>query len=220
MNLRDARRRVDRVFAQYVGGGHGVTLMPPQRQAGKVYEALVLAYVVQNLFVHEQMRFQLSTGTALYLKASPGPVNPRYPHVLAFRAGQHVADIHVDVEFTTLSCRMLRNDAGRVSGDCHELDVLMVDAGTTGKPTIDQIWLGVECKHTTYRKDLLREALGIRRELGLLAPMRPTRFQWWPKAHVPADPASALLVCSTDATVSRYQDTGDAFGIDFYTVIP
>ena len=79
----------------------------------------------------------------------------------------------------------------------------------------DELWLGIECKNTGYQKGLLKEILGIRRELSLLSNSKLTRFRVWPRTTVPADPASCLLVYSTDANVSDYAAPGEVFGIDF-----
>jgi hypothetical protein len=101
-------------------------------------------------------------------------------------------------------------------GDYHELDLAITDSGVSGRPSHSQIWLGVECKNTGYTKGLLKEILGIRRELSLLQNDRPTRFNSWPRTSVPAEPPSCLLVYSTDAAVNNYSSPGSVFGIDFY----
>jgi len=101
------------------------------------------------------------------------------------------------------------------SGDYHELDILIVDAGSSGRPRYDQIWLGVECKNTGYGKELLREILGVRRELSLLTDAKFTRFQNWPRMTVPANPPSCLMVYSSDEDVMDYAAPGLMFGIDF-----
>jgi hypothetical protein len=82
-------------------------------------------------------------------------------------------------------------------------------------PRCDAIWLGVERKNTGYQKGLLKEILGIRRELSFVTDDRSTNFKVWLRAQVPADPASCLLVYSTDAAVSEYAAPGQMFGIDF-----
>jgi hypothetical protein len=82
-------------------------------------------------------------------------------------------------------------------------------------PSAHTIWLGVECKNTGYTKNLLKEILGIRRELSLLKSSRSTRFSNWPRSSVPAEPLSCLMVYSTDQAVSGYSGPGGVFGIDF-----
>jgi hypothetical protein len=65
------------------------------------------------------------------------------------------------------------------------------------------------------RRGLLKEILGIRRELSLLTDTRSTKFSSWPRSFVPADPASCLVVYATDADVLDYAAPGTVFGIDF-----
>jgi hypothetical protein len=67
---------------------------------------------------------------------------------------------------------------------------------------------------------LLREILGVLRELSFLHVPVPTRFVKWPRSNVPADPPSSLPVFCTDASVSNYADPGDVFGIDFIHEVP
>lgn len=100
-------------------------------------------------------------------------------------------------------------------GEYHELDIAVVDPDLTGRPRNDRVWLGAECKNTGYHKGLLKEVLGIRRELSLLTDPKQTRFRTWPRAVVPCDPASCLLVYATDSTVKEYSRPGEVFGIDF-----
>jgi hypothetical protein len=183
---------------------------------GKVYEALVLAEVLRHLHVHEQLQPLLSVGTKLTLKSAPGPINRQYPYFSLVDAGGTIlAEVWTDVEFATMSS----HGAAQVfEGDHHELDILVTEPGLNGHPPHDSVWLGVECKHTVFAKSMLREVLGIRRELSLLQSPQATRFKTWPQAKVPASPNSSLLVCSTDSTIAKYQQVGDAYGLRFLHV--
>ena len=219
MTLAQAKKRVDAIFKKYVAGLPAASLIPPKAVAGKLYEAVVLGYVVENLVRREHLQLSLVGGTKLYLKTAPGPINPTYPHIAVFQSGAHVANLFTDVEFTTLSCLLGGNPAPCSPGDCHELDLVMVDASATGRPVPPQIWLAVECKHTAYKKSLLRESLGVRRELGLLTnPPVATRFQQWPATTVPAKPPACLMVCCSDPNVYAFAGPGAVFGITFHHV--
>jgi hypothetical protein len=213
--LQQAKNRVDGIFNRYVSGMPSVSLIPPRAVAGKVYEALVLCYLAENLVQRERYRLRLVGGGRLYLKTAPGPINLSYPHFEAFRGPVHIANVFTDVEFATLSCRLARKPAPTTSGDYHELDIVVVEPAAHGRPWPDELWLGIECKHTVYAKNLLREALGLRRELSLLAPPRPTNFTVWPQTVVPADPPVCLMTCSSDARVKNFSAPGSIFGIDF-----
>jgi hypothetical protein len=76
--------------------------------------------------------------------------------------------------------------------------------------------LGVECKNRGYTKSLLKEILGVRRELSLLTDVSvSTQFNTWPEAAIRADPPSCLLVYSSDNAVKYYKSPGDLFSIRF-----
>ena len=75
--------------------------------------------------------------------------------------------------------------------------------------------IGVECKNPTYRKDMLRGLLGVRRELSYLYDPTPTPFRAWPRPVVPAIPPSCLLAFATDPRVTDFAAPGEVFGIDF-----
>jgi hypothetical protein len=112
-----------------------------------------------------------------------------------------VASVWTDIEFTSLSCFRVENTANPSLGEYHELDIAVVDYGVYGRPTPDQIWLAAECKNTGYNKGLLKEILGIRRELSFVSDLNATRFRNWPRAQVPATPPSCLLAYSTSSGI-------------------
>ena len=131
------------------------------------------------------------------------------PHV-AFRADDrsYFAILKKDIHALAIGASFTEAKVG-------ELDIIVAEPGLSGRPRHSQIWLGVECKNTGHTKNLLKEILGIRRELSLLQNDEPTRFPTWPRAMVPARPASCLMVYTTDQAVSGYSGPGEAFGIDF-----
>lgn len=163
----------------------------------------------------ENFDITLLNSRFIALKSSPGPVNRTYPHFELRRDGTVVAELWTDVEFTSLSYNKYSASRAVQRGDYHELDIVITDYGVTDRPSHSQIWLGVECKNTGYTKSLLKEILGIRRELSYLRDTIPTQFRKWPRSHVPAYPSSCLIVFSTDPDVMAYSDPGDIFGIDF-----
>lgn len=189
-------------------------VVPPSLTAGKLYEAYVLSLVAQNLVTKEGLRLKLVNSNHVYLKSSAGPINRRYPRIDVARSGKKVAEIWTDVEFTSLSySRGAYSSLQR--GHFHELDLVMVEANTSGRPSHQRVWLGVECKNTKYEKGLLKEILGVRRELSFLSKPRPTNFQSWPATSLPADPPSCLMVYSTDHRIKNYAAPGTFFGIQF-----
>ena len=192
--------------------------IPKSVTSGKLYEAFILALVAKNLTDREGFNLQLSTGTNIYLRSSPGPIDRKFPFIKILDpvTGQMIAEIWTDIEFLTLSYdhRRSYNSTPR-RGDYHELDILVIDPGQNGRPSYRTIWLGIECKNTPYKKQLLKEILGIRREMSLLVDSQRTKFKSWPRSHVPADPPSCLLVYSSSWEITEYDTPGETFGIDF-----
>jgi hypothetical protein len=189
-------------------------LVPDAVKAGKAYEALVFALVCERLRKLEHCDLVLVGANKVALKSSPGPINHNYPHVDVLKNGAVIARIWTDVEFTALSCFRSQKIAS-LAGEYHELDIAVVRPDSQSRPLPDEVLIGVECKNTSYAKNLLREVLGVRRELSLLSAHEVTGFAHWPTARVPAHPPSCLLVFCTDANVSAYDAPGDCFGIIF-----
>jgi hypothetical protein len=216
MTRTEIQQELRSIFGVYLGASATVTqgLVPESVSQGKLYEAYVLAQVVQHLAMDEGFSLTLVGGTKIKLKSSPGPINRNYPRIELRRSGLLVAELWTDVEFLTLSYA-LRGSGPVTKGDYHESDILIVEAGVSGRPAHDRIWLGVECKNTGYEKGLLKEILGIRRELSLLQPGQTTKFVNWPRSTVPAMPPVCLVVYSTDINVGEYGAPGGVYGIDF-----
>lgn len=191
-------------------------LVPADFTAGKIYEAYVLGLVCQHLKSKEGLVCTLVGATSLTLKSSPGPINPSYPHIRVTKNGQHVANMWTDIEFTALSAYHHGNTP-LSHGEFHEMDIALVAPNCATRPYPHEVYLVVECKNTGYQKSLLREILGVRRELSMLTrPPLPTYFTSWPRQDVPANPPSCIAVFSSDPGVSKYQAPGQFFGIDFY----
>jgi hypothetical protein len=210
-------KQIKSIFNTHLGGPPAALgkLVPPKVSEGKLYEAFVLARIVENLSLQNGYELTLVGGDKIYFKSAPGPINTAYPRIQLKENGVCVAELWTDIEFLSLSC-CIRNSNPITNGDYHELDIIVVDADTSGRPRPDTIWLGVECKNTGYHKALLKEILGIRRELSLLQEPLPTRFDPWPRTMVPASPPSCLVVYSTDPSVNQYSAPGGVFGIDFF----
>lgn len=219
MTLDEAKSRVDKAFRALFSSQSPKQLrsiVPDSLTAGKLYEAFVLAKVAENLSRTEGYQLRLVNDHSLRLKTSHGGVNRRYPFIAIRDRGTTVAEVWTDIEFLSLSYSISGGTRVPNRGDFHELDIVVLEPGVDGKPRHDQVWLGVECKNTSYQKGLLKEILGIRRELSYLKDQMPTHFRNWPRSTVPAEPASCLLVYSTDPAVQEFASPGEAFGIDFH----
>ena len=216
MTKQEAMARISALLQQYVAAQDPAEfdLLPKALTAGKLYEAYALALVSRDLAHSEGLTLRLVNGNYLPLKSSPGPINRSYPHVQLRRYGHVVAEMWTDIEFLSLSYTRGFH-ASPTKGDYHELDIAVVEPGLEGRPRNDQIWLGVECKNTGYTKGLLKEILGVRRELSYLQDNHPTKFHTWPCVTLPCQPASCLLVFSSDPKVVAYARPGTSFGIEF-----
>lgn len=176
----------------------------------------MLSLLLEHLHRDEVLSIVLVNTTFITLKSAPGPINPQFPHFDLHRNGGKIAELWTDIEFLSLSHSVNSVTRPPNAGEYHELDIVVIDPGVSGRPRNDQVWLGVECKNTNYKKSLLKEILGIRRELSFLAAPQSTRFLHWPRSTVLANPPSCLLVYSTDSAISNYSSPGTLFGIDFF----
>lgn len=212
----EVKTRIDGILRRYQArGGAAPSVVPPALTAGKLYEAWVVCSVLERLRVDEGYSIVLRRATNVTLKSAPGPINRTYPYFELTASGSPSLEVWTDIEFMALSHAQRAGFGPPLPGDYHELDVVVVEAGTDGRPTHAQILLGVECKNTGYSKEMLRGILGVRRELSLLVDPVATGFRTWPRAVVPANPPSCLLVYSTDPGVAAYAAPGGVFGIDF-----
>jgi len=217
MNKAQIRKQLASAFKKHLSVERETVarLVPASVTEGKLYEAYVLSRIVAKLVDDEGFSLVLVGGPKLKLKSSPGPINRSYPHIELHRYGNCVAELWTDVKFLTLSYSRLMSPS-LTRGSYHELDIVVVDAGITGRPPHSAVWLGIECKNTSYQKGLLKEILGVRRELSLFTGPIKTKFSTWPRPYAPADPPSCLVVFATDAAVLEYSEPGEVFGIDFF----
>lgn len=184
---------------------------------GKLYEVYVLSLLIQKLADDEGYTFQLQNGSSvLRMRPSPGELNRRYSWIDVFDGIAKIGEIWTSVEFATLSY----SKSSRVGigcyhlGDYHELDIgFFKDTPTVPHPSHDSVIIGIECKNTSMKKSILREVLGLRRELSLLGSSIATGFSKKEWKEVPANPPSLLMLYCTDSSVNNYTDPGDYFGI-------
>ncbi|MBO9533764.1 MAG: hypothetical protein J7513_12415 [Solirubrobacteraceae bacterium] len=221
IDLDDARRAIDDILDSYRDAARTDTaesLLPERLTTGKAYEAWVLCEVLERLHHDEGCDIRLVGSDAVRLKSSGGPINRSYAHFVATRrSDSRQFEVWTDVEFSALSAALEgRSGASLSRCDYHELDIVIVPAGTWGRPNPAELLVGVECKNLDYQKDMLRSLLGVRRELSFLQDPRPTAFRRWPRASVPANPPSCLLAYGTDPNIIDFADPGRVFGIDFH----
>jgi len=187
----------------------------------KAYELRALIAVMERLRVFRPtLTFTLVHGTSLKFRAKGGPIDRvAWPYVRIDDNGKAVGELWVDIECIAISAgHGAKALKGHLYGKCHELDIVLVVPGTDGRPEPYEIYLGVEAKHRAFNKALLKELLGVRREMTMrygdhVAHDHEDWFIWWAPAGLPAMPPSGLVAfCSSD-TIKKYTDPADFWGI-------
>lgn len=218
MNRSAAEKQIKQVFAAY-------SLAPPlptkSSQLGKLYELYCLSELLAELAANGFRLRYVGQPTAVF-KAGPGFINPTDPHFKVHFRARLVGEIHLNIEFTTLGSHL--RSVSDFSG-YHEIDIVVVKPGTTGRPNPSEILLGIECKAVAnFGKRILKEVLGVRRELSflsqvgnrsLLTSICPSRA-----VHVPATPPSEYLLFYIDPKGDQYAQSAAAFGIALRHVEP
>ncbi len=217
MNKTAATAEIQKVFAAYKAKTPGDMRLLNALKKGKLYELYVLAKLVENL---AKRGFLLAfQGKNLAFKGAHGKIKSSDPHFAVSKPGSAKADfrIFVDIEFETFG-RHTGVPADRSSR--HELDIVVVDGAVTGGyPKYSDLLLGAECKAVAnVEKSLVKEALGVRRELSLRggkAPSMLTLAGGSPPVDVNANPASEFWFAFLDPDGDLYAHSPSAFGIEF-----
>lgn len=189
------------------------TLLPIKSLQGKLYEADVLAKICENLVTREGVTITLSGGSNLMLKQKGGPINRTYPYFKVWKGKVLFGEIFTDVYFDTLSYQRKGNPLKKTNGDYHELDIALLQPNLTGNPKHSDVMLAVECKNTSIQKSIIRELLGFRRELSVLAPNVSTNFTTWPASTTNSVPNSVHMLYCSDVRVNRYISNCLEFGV-------
>lgn len=213
MNVGAAIAEIDAIFDAYNAPKHAST-------PGKVYELYCLANTVEILKSRGfKIRF---VGTGLAFKASGGKINSSDPYFEFWSPyeQQKKFRLYTDIQFWSLGSQLLnaQNVVCNKKSGLHELDIVAVPAGVTGFPTNEQIALGIECKSNgKFQKWILKQVLGVRREMSLLQPIGPSTLSVTGvvKVPVPAEPASEFWLCYVDHAGDNYAQSAEIFGIEF-----
>ena len=191
---------------------------------GKLYELYVLSEVVTGLVSRGcHLKF---LGSSLAFKGSPGMLKASDPHFEVTTPNGDDLWLFVDIEFETLGhfhSHIHSSGAGHDDSRRHELDIILVGKNS-GYPTHQDIWLGVECKSTAkFTKKIIKEALGIRRELSFLASHQISKLSSggaMSPIFVPADPASEFHLAFIDPKGLSYAISPSSFGITLRHLAP
>jgi hypothetical protein len=187
---------------------------------GKLYELYVLSWVVRDL---AKRGFILAfKGTSLQFKGSPGKIKKSEPRFQITSPNPTAPPLYlfVDIEFDTLGSKHVGASDNSLR---HEIDIVVVDVDS-GYPTYKNIAFGVECKAVSnFSKSILKEVLGVRRELSLLKGKTNSVLSaqcGMPSVTVPADPPSEYWLAYIDPAGDFYRESPAAFGVEFKHLQP
>lgn len=213
-----ALKRLKRVLRQELGisSATATGLLSGAKLYDKAYELSCVIQTVKELRAQDPSRsFVLVGGSSLTFRNKGGPIQRgAWPYVEVRSRGRAVAELWLDTEFTALSAwEQNKGMSYPTYGLAHELDILLVEPNVGGRPTPDEIYLGVEAKHREFSKALLKELLGVRREMCYKNSGR-NLFAWWqPGGILPVWPASGLVLFCSGATMSNYTDPATFWGL-------
>ncbi|WP_193337470.1 hypothetical protein [Devosia beringensis] len=192
----------------------------------KAYEIECLLRLIDMLRQHlhralprTNIDFSLQGGSNVAFRSKGGPVDRnKWSYVRLSLDGIPKAEIWVDIEFWALSAdsQFPHQTRGIVYGKAHELDLVVVSPNTNGRPLPSDIYIGVECKHRSFNKALLKELLGVRREMCMRSKLRSGHVRkndlWW--GSQTSNPDSGLVLFCSENNVSKYRDPAEFWGIE------
>ena len=219
-DLKIIRDDLEKSFKQYDEKPYTKGILSGKLLTGKIYEAFVLLHVIKRLVLIEKKHVVLWNDNTLTLQSAPGDIVRSRVHFKVYRSEEAYKDsvhnqqfeIWTNIEFLTYSYKTSKR-MFISQGDFHELDIAILKPNVSGKPSHDQVLVGIECKNTPFKKEYLRQLLGVRRELSVLSEPKSTWFTTWPTNLVNSDPPSVLMAFGTDSKILNYDSPGDVFTI-------
>jgi hypothetical protein len=200
------------------------TLLSGNLLTGKIYEAFVLLYIIKRIVLLEKKFVVLfNNDNTLTLQSGPGDIQRSRPHFRIYASQEQYRksessqefELWTNIEFMTYSFKISKHTSIS-QGDYHELDIAVLNPNVSGKPSHSDVRIAVECKNTPFKKEHLRQLLGIRRELSVLSKPASTVFSTWPASEVNADPPSVLMAFGTDSKILNYRSPGKIFSIQLH----
>jgi len=207
VNRQQAENEINTIFGQY-GSRPNIPI-----GTGKIYELYCLGMLLEEL---ENSGFTISYNGPYIatFKAGPGLIKSSDPHFDLQYLGITRAQIFLNIEFMTLGSQ----NAPFHDRSCyHELDIVIVEDGVTGRPIFDKILMGLECKSSAnFGKSIIKETLGVRREMTLLTNFNDSELtkinSGWGN-QVNCDPNSEYWLCFADQNGSNYSVSAEYFSI-------
>ncbi|MGB4065248.1 MAG: hypothetical protein WBK19_15600 [Azonexus sp.] len=224
MNRNSAAQRIRQIFANYISLRQADSNLVQALNDGKLYELFVLSHVIDDLRRRGfTLIFQPNVRhpSALQFKASPGRLATSDSHFTVTGPDGTGYWLFVDIEFDSLGhFQSGANDNSRR----HEIDIVVCTTDL-GYPRHDEIALGVECKAwANFTKGLVKEALGVRRELSLLDSPQSSILSSaqlvTAKVSVPASPASEFWLAFIDPKGLNYAQSPAVYGVELKHLQP
>lgn len=191
---------------------------------GKIYELYCLAKTLEWLRSTYGVSIWLANGTVVNFKASPGNIDRSRSYFVVSKQGMYL-ELHTDIQVQTLGASKTSGWVGR-SG-YHEIDLVLIDPNVSdgNMPRHSDVVLGVECKsNAKFEKGIVKQVLGIRRELSLLSQPTPCELEkvfgptinrWGHSPLVNANPASLYWLTFIDQSGDDYAVSPGFFSIEF-----
>ena len=207
MNKAQAIQAINKIFSQYSSNPN----IPSGK--GKIYELYCLGLLMEELNNDGFTLIYNGPNPAVF-KAGPGKIHVTDPHFNMEYNGQVCGQIFLNIEFQTLGSQKTKS----TDRSCrHELDIIIVENGVVGRPTHKQLLMGVECKSTAnFKKGILKETLGVRREMTLLGRIRNSRLTSIcnsRKISINCNPSSEYRLCFVDPAGAHYSASAKHFSI-------
>ena len=186
---------------------------------GKTFELYSLSDIIEELERKGfNLRLILINGNVQFANKPSKLDRNRFSHIQLYRNNENY-ELWMDIEFIGIS----RNHASLSSraqifrkNFVHELDIAILEKNIPDgkRPTYREIHLAVECKDTqNFRKPILKQILGIRRELSF--------YKGFPKINkityrkIKQNPPTEFWIYSSNLSVNNLQDVGNFWGLKF-----
>lgn len=200
-------------------GSPSTAALGRMKHVDRVYELHCLISLLDGLKrKRPAVHFVLAGGSGVALRASGGAID-RTSHAyieVQDGSGRAIAELWSNVEFWALSHVKGRhpNPRGWPRGAAHELDLVLLTPGVSGRPEPADILIGVEAKHRPYGKGLLKELLGVRREMTYVGLPQQNPWVWWgAPSGLPARPPSGMIAWCPYPSILDYDQAADFYGI-------
>lgn len=208
---------IDQLFQQAVVQLQYRAVNPKDTNAvGKLYEVQVLWQVLEWManagYRIRHIPPNSKKPWKMVLPEKPASANKAvFSYFSAIKLGERL-EVWTSLEFLTLSYSKLPTSPvpAKTYAALHELDIAVFKGPINSKyPSYNDLIFGASCKATPFKKDYLRELLGLRRETALLQRGNKSLAPWFvpPIANprmVNAEPTSVVALFCLDARVLNY----------------